>query len=331
MTVEYIINHAISPELETWLASQPDFVSIDIQPTSAKVYYDHASATEEDAFKALLAKQIGLAGENVNTSDTDLLTVNGVITDFIDETKDDYEPDGYDNTTTTLRISSDTQRSISGIVGGYEGRVLTIHNINNTDTIILVAEVGSAPENQFEIGSGVFITAGSSATLRYDADPSTEKWRLINGVVPIQSITNDQLTNQCVATDNIKDGDVTTDKIENQAVTEDKLDFDAVTEDIIADNAVTENKLDNGAVTTNKILDANVTGVKLATDTTWNLGTTTGVKIGTATSQKLGFYNATPVVQPSANADTSGATLGQLETEVNQLKQLLRDLGLLAP
>lgn len=30
------------------------------------------------------------------------------------------------------------------------------------------------------------------------------------------------------------------------------------------------------------------------------LGTTTGTKIGTATSQKLGFYNATPIVQPTA-------------------------------
>ena len=30
------------------------------------------------------------------------------------------------------------------------------------------------------------------------------------------------------------------------------------------------------------------------------LGTTTGTKIGTATTQKLGFYNATPVVQPTA-------------------------------
>lgn len=30
------------------------------------------------------------------------------------------------------------------------------------------------------------------------------------------------------------------------------------------------------------------------------LGTTTGTKIGTATTQKLGFYNATPIVQPTA-------------------------------
>ncbi len=60
------------------------------------------------------------------------------------------------------------------------------------------------------------------------------------------------------------------------------------------------------------------------------LNTTTGTKIGTGTTQKLGFFNATPIVQPAANADTSGATLGQLETEVNELKATLRSLGLIA-
>jgi hypothetical protein len=60
-------------------------------------------------------------------------------------------------------------------------------------------------------------------------------------------------------------------------------------------------------------------------------GTTTGTKIGTASTQKIGFWNATPVVQPAANADTSGAALADLETEVNQLKALLRSVGLMAP
>jgi hypothetical protein len=45
------------------------------------------------------------------------------------------------------------------------------------------------------------------------------------------------------------------------------------------------------------------------------VGTTTGTKIGTATSQKIGFYNATPVVQPTAVADiTTTATSGSLPT-----------------
>lgn len=59
-------------------------------------------------------------------------------------------------------------------------------------------------------------------------------------------------------------------------------------------------------------------------------GSTSGLKIGTATTQKLGFFNKTPIVQPAANADTSGASLAALETEVNQVKQTLRDLGLMA-
>jgi hypothetical protein len=45
------------------------------------------------------------------------------------------------------------------------------------------------------------------------------------------------------------------------------------------------------------------------------VGTTTGTKIGTATTQKLGFYDATPVVQPTAVADiTTVATAGTLPT-----------------
>ena len=40
--------------------------------------------------------------------------------------------------------------------------------------------------------------------------------------------------------------------------------------------------------------------------------------------------SATPAAQQSANADTSGATLAQLETEVNELKAVLRTFGLIA-
>jgi hypothetical protein len=38
-------------------------------------------------------------------------------------------------------------------------------------------------------------------------------------------------------------------------------------------------------------------------------GTTTGTKIGTATSQKLGFFNATPIVQPSSTTDLRTALI----------------------
>jgi hypothetical protein len=59
-----------------------------------------------------------------------------------------------------------------------------------------------------------------------------------------------------------------------------------------------------------------------------SVGTTTGTKIGTATTQKLGFYNATPVVQPTAVADATDAA--SVITQLNALLSRMRTLGLIA-
>jgi hypothetical protein len=56
--------------------------------------------------------------------------------------------------------------------------------------------------------------------------------------------------------------------------------------------------------------------------------TTTGTKIGTGTTQKLGFYNATPVVQPAAVADSVDTT--DIVAQFNALLSRMRDLGLIA-
>ncbi len=59
-----------------------------------------------------------------------------------------------------------------------------------------------------------------------------------------------------------------------------------------------------------------------------SVGTTTGTKIGTATSQLLGFYNKTPVDQPAAVADATGA--GDVVAQLNALIARMRELGLIA-
>jgi hypothetical protein len=58
------------------------------------------------------------------------------------------------------------------------------------------------------------------------------------------------------------------------------------------------------------------------------VGTTTGTKIGTATTQKIGFYNATPVVQPTAVVDATDAAT--VITQLNDLLAKLRTLGIIA-
>jgi hypothetical protein len=70
------------------------------------------------------------------------------------------------------------------------------------------------------------------------------------------------------------------------------------------------------------------------------LGTTTGTKIGTGTTQKIGFWNATPIVQPTTSvaaatfvANTSNITndTGTFDGyTIGQIVKALRNIGLLA-
>ena len=71
------------------------------------------------------------------------------------------------------------------------------------------------------------------------------------------------------------------------------------------------------------------------------LGTTTGTKIGTSTSQKIGFFNETPIVQPTtgvaeaAFVENSGGTAVNVDSTfggytIQQVVQALQNLGLLA-
>lgn len=69
-------------------------------------------------------------------------------------------------------------------------------------------------------------------------------------------------------------------------------------------------------------------------------GTTTGTKIGTATSQKIGFFNATPIIQPTTAvaAATFTANTGTAVNDastfdgytIQQVVKALRNLGILA-
>ena len=60
------------------------------------------------------------------------------------------------------------------------------------------------------------------------------------------------------------------------------------------------------------------------------LGTSAGTRFGTSQTQKIGFWGATPVAQPQNIPQTTEATLQELEQEVNKLKQLLRNIGLMS-
>jgi hypothetical protein len=86
-----------------------------------------------------------------------------------------------------------------------------------------------------------------------------------------------------------------------------------------------------GGFTGNVTLNGNGTMsglVSLPNSSNVQLGTGAGTKIGTATTQKIGFYNATPVVQPTAVVDATDAS--SVITQLNLLLGRMRTLGLIA-
>ena len=86
-------------------------------------------------------------------------------------------------------------------------------------------------------------------------------------------------------------------------------------------------------------VSAAITALNLGTASQKNTGTSGDAvpvlnAANTHASAKCTLFavgTATPVGTQAANADTSGATLGQLETEVNELKALLRTFGMITP
>ena len=87
-----------------------------------------------------------------------------------------------------------------------------------------------------------------------------------------------------------------------------------------------------GGFTGNITINGNVTiagTVSLPDASNIQTGTGTGTKIGTATTQKIGFYNTSPVVQPSSVPDATDAA--STTTQLNSLLAHMRTLGLIAP
>jgi len=90
------------------------------------------------------------------------------------------------------------------------------------------------------------------------------------------------------------------------------------------------------------ILDLQTNNLQLGSGSDIILSTTTGTKIGTGTTQLLAFYNATPVVQPTALTAEDAtainstydaveeAVLNNVRTRLGEVETKLQALGLLA-
>lgn len=124
------------------------------------------------------------------------ITISGDISPTqITSDQNDYAPTGF-ATATALRLNSDAARSITGLAGGADGRVILIHNVGSFQITLSNANASSTAANRFSIGADVALGADASLMIQYDATSS--RWRAIGGVG--SSVANGSITNAKLAT-----------------------------------------------------------------------------------------------------------------------------------
>ncbi len=94
----------------------------------------------------------------------------------ITSNQNDYNPAGIASAS-VLNLYSDASRTVTGLAGGAEGRVIALIN-TGTQTILLLNEsASSTAANRFALGSDLTIGAKRAAILRYDG--TAARWYMI--------------------------------------------------------------------------------------------------------------------------------------------------------
>jgi hypothetical protein len=101
--------------------------------------------------------------------------------------QNDYAPTGL-ATASGLRLSaSGAARTITGLTGGVQGRLLLVHNIGALDLTLADEGAGSVAANRFALNIAVTLKTDQSSLLQYDGTSS--RWRLIGGTGSTAPIT----------------------------------------------------------------------------------------------------------------------------------------------
>jgi hypothetical protein len=87
----------------------------------------------------------------------------------------DYNPTGLADAT-TLRLSADNTRAITGLQGGADGRVLLLINVGAEQIVLKDESASSSAANRFDAYGDVILGPGGFATLWYDSTSS--RWRV---------------------------------------------------------------------------------------------------------------------------------------------------------
>lgn len=90
--------------------------------------------------------------------------------------QNDYNPTGL-STASTLRLNTDASRTLTGLAGGADGRIIIVHNIGSFALVLADENASSTAGNRFALTANTTLSTDDSCILRYDS--TTARWRLI--------------------------------------------------------------------------------------------------------------------------------------------------------
>lgn len=101
--------------------------------------------------------------------------------------QNDYNPTGLANAN-VLRLDADQTRAITGLAGGYDGRIIRIVNVGAADSTLLLRRqnTGSTAANRFMLARDLMLDTGESVTLQYDGTSS--RWRTLTQPTPTGAV-----------------------------------------------------------------------------------------------------------------------------------------------
>ena len=115
------------------------------------------------------------------TSSADVAWTGDISPSSLSADVDDYNPSGLSGAA-VVRVSSDAVRSIFGLQGGADGRLMTIKNVNTDPVrpIIIGAErASSTAAYRFTLSHDLWLWPGEERLFKYDA--TTSRWSLVGG------------------------------------------------------------------------------------------------------------------------------------------------------
>ncbi|HEV7601500.1 MAG TPA: DUF2793 domain-containing protein [Bradyrhizobium sp.] len=101
--------------------------------------------------------------------------------------QNDYNPTGV-ATASVLQLSSDASRTLTGLGGGAEGRVVSLINVGSQPVVLSDESTSSSAANRFALGGNLSIAAKQAAMLRYDG--AAARWRLVAGATGLLAAAN---------------------------------------------------------------------------------------------------------------------------------------------